>query len=321
MRLDLRCRKPAVDAGVLAIAVLSLAAACSGTAAPPADPVPAIKELVTRKDFDGGARLLDNYRSQHGTTPALLDAMSVLAQGALADGQAERSEVLAKQAYDMSTAALVGRTLDQEPRLPIALGRAIELRAQADRRRGARDSALAFLERQMVQYRGTSIEKRIQKNINLLTLEGEMAPSLDLSEYLGARPPDLSSLRGRVVVLFFWAHWCSDCKAQGPILARLLEKYSDRGLTIVAPTQRYGYVAQGTPAEPAAETPYIDEVRRTYYPALADRPIPLSDANHRRYGVSSTPTIVLLDRQGIVQMYHPGRLGESELESRIRALL
>ena len=122
------------------------------------------------------------------------------------------------------------------------------------------------------------------------------------------------------MLLFFWAHYCADCKAQAPVLARLAEKYRNDGLAIVAPTQRYGYVAEGKDAPPAVETPYIEEVRRTHYPVLADVPIPLSDANHRRYGVSSTPTIVLLNRDGRVALYHPGTMTETELDTELRAL-
>jgi thioredoxin-related protein len=47
----------------------------------------------------------------------------------------------------------------------------------------------------------------------------------------------------------------------------------------------------------------------------------VSVANHQRYGVSSTPTVVLLDRQGIVRLYHPGSLTEDELEAQLRPLL
>jgi hypothetical protein len=62
-------------------------------------------------------------------------------------------------------------------------------------------------------------------------------------------------------------------------------------------------------------------VRDQYYPFLADLPVPVSVANHQRYGVSSTPTVVILDRQGVVRLYHPGRLTEAELETHLRNLL
>jgi thiol-disulfide isomerase/thioredoxin len=178
-----------------------------------------------------------------------------------------------------------------------------------------------MLQRASETYRGTSLQKRIQKNINLLTLEGHPAPPLDLSESIGPKPPTFAQLAGKVVVLFFWAHWCPDCKIEGPILARLFEKYRSGGLAIVAPTQRYGYVAGGALAPPDEELRYIADVRDKYYPFLATLPVPLAVANHERYGVSSTPTVVILDRQGMVRLYHPGRMTEEELESAVGPLL
>ena len=50
-------------------------------------------------------------------------------------------------------------------------------------------------------------------------------------------------------------------------------------------------------------------------------PVPLSANNFIAYGASSTPTLVLIDRGGIVRYYHPGAASEAELTARIRALL
>ncbi len=123
------------------------------------------------------------------------------------------------------------------------------------------------------------------------------------------------------MVLFFWAHWCGECKQQGPILAALAAQYGKDGLAIVAPTQRYGYVAGGKEAPPDVELRYIDEVRQKFYPEFAGQPIPISEANHVRYGVSTTPTLVLLDRAGRVRLYNPGKMTREALEPLIKRLL
>jgi hypothetical protein len=104
-------------------------------------------------------------------------------------------------------------------------------------------------------------------------------------------------------------------------LSALLDRHRADGLTIVAPTQRYGHTVRRAPAAPAAELAYIGQVRDEYYAFLRNEAVPVSEANHRLYGVSTTPTLVVLDRQGIVRLYHPGTMAAGELEAAIAPLL
>ena len=280
-----------------------------------------VRASLKSNDFGTATSVLSAYRSAKGITPEYLEAYSWMGRGALAAKQLEAADKYARETYQMATAMLKTRALDQEPRLPIALGAAIEVLGQIEVARGARTEAVAYLQGELRTYKGTSIEKRIQKNINLASLEGQPAPALDLSEFLSAKPATLTTLKGKVVLMFFWAHWCSDCKQQGPIISELSRKYRDDGLVVVAPTQRFGYVAGGKDAPADEETRHIQQVLRQFYPDLASQAIPLSAANHTRYGVSTTPTLVLVDRSGIVRMYHPGRLPIEQLEPRVRTLL
>jgi thiol-disulfide isomerase/thioredoxin len=301
---------------------LALAAALfAGQTARPVTLVSEVRAAIAAHDQAGAERLVTSRRAGRGDTPEIIEAMSWLARAAQAEGQLDRADTLAADTQRLAVAALGKRSVDEDPHLVVAIGAAIEVQAQVSVQQGARSDAIAFLRRELGTYRHTALDKRIEKNINLLTLEGHPAPALDLAEWIGPRPPTARELKGKVVVLFFWAHWCSDCKIEGPILAKLLEKYRSRGLAVVAPTQRFGYVAGGKQAPPDEELRYIIAVRDKYYPFLATQPVPLSAANHERYGVSSTPTVVILDRRGVVRLYNPGRLTEEELESRLRMLL
>ena len=115
-------------------------------------------------------------------------------------------------------------------------------------------------------------------------------------------------------MLFFWAHWCGDCKAEAPIITQLRSEFASKGLKVIGPTRLYGYTAQIEHARPSDELQYIDAVRHRFYSGLLDMPVPISKYNFEVYGASTTPTLVLLDRTGKVAMYHPGALPYDAVE-------
>jgi thiol-disulfide isomerase/thioredoxin len=180
---------------------------------------------------------------------------------------------------------------------------------------------VVYLRHELAGWNSTSVGERIQKNLNLLSLEGKPAPPITAADFLGVRPPPLAALRGHPVLLFFWAHWCPDCKSEAPALMDIERIYGPRGLVLIAPTKLYGYVAGGVEAAPTQEKIYTEQVRQHFYPALAGSPAPVDAANFRRYGSSTTPTLVLIDGNGIVRYYHPGVATETELAARIQAVL
>jgi thiol-disulfide isomerase/thioredoxin len=314
MSMEAGMKRSVVGLVMALVAVISLSAQ-------PSPIVTDVRAAIKAGNFAAAAQIIATKRAAGGWTAELLEAHSWIARGHLAAGNLDQADMASRETYELATAMLKTRRLDQDARLPIALGAAIEVIAQVQAQRRQRTEAVAFLQDELRTHQQTSIAKRIQKNINLISLEGQPAPALDVSEYLGPPPPSLASLKGKVVLLFFWAHWCNDCKQQAPILATLADKYRDRGLVVFAPTQRFGYVAGGKPASADEERRYIDQVRDQFYPVLAGQPVPISEANHLRYGVSSTPTLVLVDRAGIVRLYNPGRLTLEQLEPKVTALL
>ncbi|MCX6636083.1 MAG: TlpA disulfide reductase family protein, partial [Acidobacteria bacterium] len=188
-----------------------------------------VREALARNDFAAAERILEGVRSQKGVTPEWIEAHSWLGRGALTSKDLDRALAYAGRTRKLALEQLGSRKLDGERRLPIALGASIEVQAQALAARGERAEAVAFLRRELETWRTTSIRTRIQKNLNLLTLEGQPAPPLETSTSLGGATPGLASLKGRPVLLFFWAHWCGDCKNEVPILARLSREFAPRG--------------------------------------------------------------------------------------------
>ena len=283
------------------------------TSAAFADLVGDVRASIAAGDFARGERQIAEYRQAKGATPEMILALSWLGRGAQAARNWSAAERYAAETRELALAALNTRALDAEKQLPLALGASIEVHAHALAAGGARTEAVAFLQEELKRWHTTSIRTRIQKNINLLSLEGKRAPALEMKEYLGQKPVPVAALKGKPVLLFFWAHWCGDCKYEGPILARLATEFGPKGLTIIGPTQRYGYVAAGAEASPGDELKYIEGVREKFYGSVP-MTAPVSEENFKAWGASTTPTLVVIDRQGIVQLYHPGRMTYEQLQ-------
>jgi thiol-disulfide isomerase/thioredoxin len=279
-----------------------------------------VRAAIEQNNFAAGDAMLQRYRAAQGTTPEWIEALSWMGRGALATHQLAKAETYAKETQRLAIDLLKKRALDTEPHLPIALGAAIEVQSQVLQERDGRAEAVAYLRAELAKYQATSIRARIQKNINLLSLTGKIAPPLEEREFLGAKPLPLASLKNGPVLLFFWAHWCGDCKDESVILAEIAREYAAKGLKVMAPTQRYGYVARGEEAAPADELKYIDQIRHQFYSDLLNVPAPISEENFKRYGASTTPTLVLIDKQGIVRLYHPGKMTLDELRAALNKL-
>jgi thiol-disulfide isomerase/thioredoxin len=276
-----------------------------------------VRVQVGQNNFSAAEGELRDYHAHHGVTPEYVEAYSWVARGAVSLKQWNQAANYARETRTLSEQLLAKQKLDSEPHLPIALGAAYEVQAQSLAETGKRTEATSLLRAALAKYGNTSIAARLQKNLNLISLVGQPAPTLQATQYLGAKPPTLASLKGSPVLLFFWAHWCGDCKAEVPIIARLKQEFASSGLAVIGPTQLYGYAAQGNDATPAQERTYIESVRQRYYTSLPDMPVPLSKQNFNTYGASTTPTLVILNRAGQVAMYHPGAMPYAELRAAV----
>ena len=280
-----------------------------------------VRIALMQNNFAGAESELSSYRNQQGVTPEYLEAYSWLARAALDAGQYDQAAEYAKQTKMMAAEQLKTRALDAEPHLPMAMGAALEVQSQALAARGQKTQAIALLQSALRTYGNTSIHDRVQKNLNLLSFQGKLAPALKQDQSLGAPLPPPAQLKGSPVLLFFWAHWCGDCKAEAPIIAQIRSEFSGKGLKVIGPTRFYGYTAQIEHARPSDEIQYIDAVRHRFYSGLLDMPVPINTQNFLVYGASTTPTLVLLDKAGKVAWYHPGAVPYGELRGEIEKVI
>jgi len=116
----------------------------------------------------------------------------------------------------------------------------------------------------------------------------------------------LKSLRGKVVLLDFWATWCGPCKVTMPAIDRLYKTYKDKGFDVMAIS-----------SEKRAEVRSFWPQAGVSYPAYVDVSMEASGA----FNVDAIPRVVVVDRKGMIVYDKSGIGSEKELEDAINAAL
>ncbi|MDT5294307.1 MAG: hypothetical protein QOJ76_1187 [Acidobacteriota bacterium] len=143
----------------------------------------------------------------------------------------------------------------------------------------------------------------------LAGVEPAASPEIRVAEWIGQEPVRLADLRGRVVLLDFWATWCTYCVKTMPRLNALHQKYKDRGLVILGLNEFEGNV-EGHDATHAQELEYFRRFKRRMNVAYGFGVADNGDTSSS-YGVSGLPTAVLIDRRGRTRFITIGA-GEEE---------
>lgn len=163
-------------------------------------------------------------------------------------------------------------------------------------------ATLAMLPRLVARASGGSLEP---------TSQGSPAPNVQAAVLANAPDPtrnvvDLASLRGRVVVLDFWATWCGPCNVTSPILDAFARAHAAEGVTVVGISQDN---------DPEEVESWLGRHKVSYVVAH-------DSTGHagRTYGVSNLPTLVVIDRAGNIRAKRVGVTQRAELERILAAV-
>ncbi len=137
---------------------------------------------------------------------------------------------------------------------------------------------------------------------------GTLAPDFTTKTLDGAAVR-LSQLRGKPVVLNFWATWCAPCQEEMPLIQRASDIYRSQGLTILAVDYQQ--------TDAGAMKAFLRKVD-AHFPAAYDPAGKIAGA----YGVNvGLPVSIFIDRSGTVSFIQLGQMSKSVLEQHLRSIL
>ena len=140
--------------------------------------------------------------------------------------------------------------------------------------------------------------------LSLADLRGQAAADFKLKS-LDGKEYSLQGLRGKAVLLDFWATWCAPCRKDLPMFEKLHQEFKTKGLVLLG---------LNVGEEKDVVVKFLQTARLSYPIALT------SGETQQSYSVSAFPTVVLIDRQGKIVVYHVGSGSEAELREGLAKL-
>ncbi len=148
------------------------------------------------------------------------------------------------------------------------------------------------------------VEEIERPEMKEMSLKGKAAEDFTLKDLEG-REFNLKDNKGRVVLIDFWASWCSPCKKELPSIERMYNKFKDKGVVIV-----------GVNDEPVTTIRAFVKNNGYSFPTLVDEGSKVSQL----YQVRSIPTVIVIDKDGIISTHFIGGRTESDLLSALKKI-
>lgn len=232
--------------------------------------------------LDAGMQLFESYRAAGNEKEADSTLEDLRKTGAAIGSASLYAYAADKLVTYMIETGRKPAAMDRYVGLLIASGKEMPTKA-------AQDEALKLLKKREKQYK----------------ILGDPAPELEgIDAWFPGTPKTLQALRGKVVLLDFWATWCGPCFDAFPSLTEWHRDHAEEGLVILGVTRYYGR-GEGFPMDETSEISYLKRFKQKQGLPY-DFVVAKGQAAQFQYAATGLPTAVLIDRKGVVRYVESG---------------
>jgi len=225
-----------------------------------------------------------------------------------------------KMAYAKKFITLAG----DKPELSPYRAQMYQEMATIEKDSGNMKKAIETLEKGLVGLTDPQSKRQLEGALTQLKMIDNPAIEINSETWYNSSPLKLADLKGKVVVIDFWATWCNPCRMVIPTLVKCYNEYKDKGLVVIGFTHvqgRYSDEKENKGKIPAEEEKKLTQefLKRwniTYPIAMAD-----TRATTENYGISGIPTMIFIDKKGNVKEVQVGVESEEALIGKIKKLL